>query len=81
MFLEIFKETNFTEGTLAKFVSLNTSNDIQQIQFEYGKDQDPREDLFRYAVENNWTILKMTPHTTNLEDIFRDLTTESDAHA
>ena len=64
-----------------KFVSLNTSNDIQQIQFEYGKDQDPREDLFRYAVENNWTILKMTPHTTNLEDIFRDLTTESDAHA
>ncbi len=41
-----------------KFVSLNTSNDIQQIQFEYEKDQDPREDIFRYAVENHWTIVQ-----------------------
>ena len=51
------------------------------LKYEYGKDQDPREDLFSYAVDNNWSILKMNPHTTNLEDIFRDLTTEGGGNA
>ncbi|MEA1881213.1 MAG: ATP-binding cassette domain-containing protein [Candidatus Marinimicrobia bacterium] len=64
-----------------KFISMNETNDIQQVQFEYGKDQDPREELFRYAVDNNWSILKMNPHTTNLEDIFRNLTWEGGTNA
>ena len=64
-----------------KYISMDESNGIQSVQFEYGKDTDPREDLFNYAVENNWTILKMNPHTTNLEDIFRNLTTEGGANA
>ena len=64
-----------------KFISLDETNDVQSIQFEYGKDKDPREDLFKYAVENNWSILKMNPHTTNLEDIFRNLTTEGGSNA
>lgn len=64
-----------------KFISMEDLNGIQRVQFEYGKGQDPREELFRYAVDNNWSILKMTPHTTNLEDIFRDLTTEGDINA
>ena len=64
-----------------KFISMEDLNGIQHVQFEYGKGQDPREELFRYAVDNNWSILKMTPHTTNLEDIFRDLTTEGDINA
>ena len=64
-----------------KFISMENSNGIQHVQFEYDKGQDPREELFRYAVDNNWSILKMTPHTTNLEDIFRDLTTEGDINA
>jgi ABC-2 type transport system ATP-binding protein len=64
-----------------KFISINETNTVQQVQFEYGKDQDPREDLFSYAVDNNWSILKMNPHTTNLEDIFRDLTTEGGENA
>lgn len=64
-----------------KFISMEDSNGIQHVQFEYDKGQDPREELFRYAVDNNWSILKMTPHTTNLEDIFRDLTTEGDINA
>jgi len=64
-----------------KFISMENLNGIQHVQFEYDKGQDPREELFRYAVDNNWSILKMTPHTTNLEDIFRDLTTEGDINA
>ena len=42
--------------------------------FEYPKDKDPREDIFKYAVKSKWVILKMMPQTTNLEDIFRNLT-------
>jgi ABC-2 type transport system ATP-binding protein len=64
-----------------KYISLNESNGIQSVQFEYGKDKDPREDLFNYAVKNKWSILKMNPRTTNLEDIFRDLTMEGDKNA
>ncbi|MBN4081205.1 ATP-binding cassette domain-containing protein [Caldithrix abyssi] len=64
-----------------KFISINETNGVQQVQFEYDKGRDPREELFRYAVNNNWSILKMTPHTTNLEDIFRHLTTEGGANA
>ena len=64
-----------------KFISMEDLNGIQHVQFEYDKGQAPREELFRYAVDNNWSILKMTPHTTNLEDIFRDLTTEGDINA
>jgi len=60
-----------------KYISLNESNGIQSVQFEYGKNKDPREELFKYAVKNKWSILKMNPRTTNLEDIFRDLTMES----
>ncbi len=48
---------------------------------KYGKDKDPREDLFKYAIKNKWTILKMNPHTTNLEDIFRNLTMEGNTDA
>lgn len=61
-----------------KYISLNETNGIQSVQFEYGKDKDPREDLFKYAVKNKWSILKMNPKTTNLEDIFRDLTMEGE---
>jgi len=55
---------------------------IWEIQCEYSRDQDPREALFRYAVDQKWVILKMMPKTTNLEDIFRTLTTgNGGAHA
>ena len=64
-----------------KYISMEELNGVQKIQFEYGKDKDPREDLFRYAVDNNWSILKMNPHTTNLEDVFRDLTTGGGTNA
>ncbi|MFQ6612524.1 MAG: ATP-binding cassette domain-containing protein [Fidelibacterota bacterium] len=57
-------------------------NGLWNIQCEYSKERDPREELFHYAVDNHWIILKMTPKTTNLEDIFRTLTTGTGgAHA
>jgi ABC-2 type transport system ATP-binding protein len=51
------------------------------IQIEYAQEVDPREELFNYAVNSGWVILKMTPTTTDLEDIFRKLTMKDKANA
>jgi len=51
------------------------------IQLEYSQEVDPRENLFNYAVSSGWVILKMTPTTTDLEDVFRKLTMEGKADA
>ena len=64
-----------------QFKSIDENDDLQQLQFEYSKDNDPREDLFNYAIKNKWKILKMNPHSTNLEDIFRNLTMEDSVNA
>ena len=64
-----------------KFVSIDETNEVQSLKFEYGKDKDPREDLFKYAIKNKCTILKMNPHTTNLEDIIRNLTMDYNTDA
>tara|TARA_B100000902_G_scaffold265800_1_gene251874 strand:- start:1739 stop:2683 length:945 start_codon:yes stop_codon:yes gene_type:complete len=81
--MEVMKATKKSAEALqatlpnVKLVSMEKSDGIQKIQFEYGKDKDPRQDIFKYAIKNKWVILKMMPKTTNLEDIFRDLTTTS----
>ncbi len=64
-----------------KFVSTSKEKSIHTIQLEYEKNKDSREEIFNYAVKNKWSILKMTPKTTNLEDIFRNLTMKGDADA
>ena len=46
-------------------------------QFEYAKDEDPREALFNHAVNSKWVITEMTSHTAGLESIFRTLTMEA----
>jgi ABC-2 type transport system ATP-binding protein len=51
------------------------------LSLEYDKGQDPREALFRYALEADWIILEMSPHRVQLEDIFRTLTLEGGANA
>ena len=62
-------------------VEINEKKDHHVIQLEYPQETDPREDLFNYAVSSGWVILKMTPTTTDLEDVFRKLTKEGKADA
>ena len=64
-----------------KFISTSKEKSIHTIQFEFEKNKDSREEIFNYAVKNKWSILKMTPKTTNLEDIFRNLPMKGDADA
>ena len=51
------------------------------LNMEYPKGQDPREALFQYAVDSKWVITEMSPHSANLESIFRYLTMEETANA
>ena len=64
-----------------KLVSHVRNKSIYTLQLEYDNNKDPREDIFKYAVKNKWTVLKMSPKTTDLEAIFRDLTTNGAADA
>ena len=78
--MEVMKATKKSAQELqakipsVKFISMEKSGGVQKVHFEYPKDKDPREDIFKYAVKSKWVILKMMPQTTNLEDIFRNLT-------
>ena len=78
--MEVMKATKKSAQELqakipsVKFISMEKSGGVQKVNFEYSKDKDPREDIFKYAVKSKWVILKMMPQTTNLEDIFRNLT-------
>jgi len=45
---------------------------------EHRPDEDPREAVFRLAVERDWVLLGMTPEQATLEDVFVRLTTADD---
>jgi len=51
------------------------------LQLEYPKDKDPREELFNYAIDSKWIVTEMSPHSVNLESIFRTLTMEGSVDA
>ena len=84
--MEVMKATKKSAQELqakipsVKFISMEKSGGVQKVNFEYHKDKDPREDIFKYAVKSKWVILKMMPQTTNLEDIFRNLTSSGESN-
>ena len=59
--------------------SITKNNGSKIIDLEYPKANDPRPDIFNYAVKNNWIILEMVPSKQNLEEIFRNLTKNGDS--
>ena len=62
-----FKET-FTKSKIKK------SKDGHFLNLEYKKNNDPRIEIFDFIVKNKLSLLEMSTHTANLEDIFRKLT-------
>ena len=62
-------------------IETESINGRQLLHLEYPKDEDPREAIFQYAVESNWVITEMSPHSVNLESVFRTLTTEVNTNA
>ena len=57
--------------------SISKEDSHTNIKIDYPKNNDPRSDIFKYAVDKNWVILEMVATKQNLEDIFRNLTNTS----
>ena len=49
-----------------------------QFLLEHAAGSDPREAVFRLAVERGWALLALTPQQASLEDVFVRLTTRED---
>ena len=64
-----------------KLISSNQVNESHILQLEYAKGSDPRVELFKYAVDSNWIITELSPHSVNLESVFRNLTMKEDTNA
>ena len=62
-------------------IDSKTKNGNQLLHLEYPKDKDPREELFQYAIDSKWVVTEMSPHSIDLESIFRTLTMEDSANA
>ena len=54
--------------------NISKDDSFTSINIEFPSNGDPREDIFKYAVDKNWVILEMVTSKQNLEDIFRKLT-------
>ncbi|MDO9547934.1 MAG: ATP-binding cassette domain-containing protein [Candidatus Marinimicrobia bacterium] len=81
---------NATEESVRKVQSFQDSILLSQFEvkgdsvtavLEYPNEVDPREEIFRYAVKNKWTVLEMSRHKTSLEEVFRTLTIEGGNNA
>ena len=62
-------------------IDSTTRNGNQLLHLEYPKGKDPREELFQYAIDSKWVVTEMSPHSIDLESIFRTLTMEDGANA
>jgi ABC-2 type transport system ATP-binding protein len=49
-----------------------------RFHIEHSVDEDPREAVFRLAVDRGWVLLGMTPERATLEDVFVRLTTSDE---
>jgi ABC-2 type transport system ATP-binding protein len=57
--------------------NISKNDSYTNIDLEYSNNNDPRADIFNYAVSKNWIILEMVATKQNLEDIFRNLTSKA----
>ena len=60
--------------------SISKEDTYTKINIKYPKNNDPRSDIFKYAVDKGWTILEMFATRQNLEDIFRNLTSNNESN-
>lgn len=68
-----FKEA-VNHQLLKKISGVRSVKGDTKLVIEYYGDADIRENLFRFAVENKYTLLNMHIEKQNLEDVFHDLT-------
>ncbi len=59
-------------------VELLENNGTFRFQVHSKPDRSSRKPIFQLCKENDWSLTEMTPHETTLEDVFRDLTSETE---
>ena len=64
-----------------EIASISNEDTHTKINIKYPKNNDPRSDIFKYAVDKGWTILEMFATKQNLEDIFRNLTSSNESNS
>ena len=57
-----------------KIKNIRKTKNGHSLEIEYLEKNDPREEIFKFIIQQKWTILEMSPKSDNLEDIFRKLT-------
>lgn len=67
-----------TLGRLPGVVAVERRSDGRFV-LEHDGDEDPREAVFRTAVDRGWVLLELTPQRATLEDVFVRLTTADQA--
>jgi ABC-2 type transport system ATP-binding protein len=70
--------TRFPDVTLTND---SVTGESRILTLEYDRTMDPREDVFNYAKQSGWVILEMTHSRVQLEEVFRNLTSEGVVHA
>ena len=73
------KEARMVEGSIdgLQISDISRSKGIIKVLIEHNNKTDLRADIFKYAVDNDWILLKMNPVSENLEGIFRELTSSN----
>jgi ABC-2 type transport system ATP-binding protein len=73
------KEARMVEGSIdgLQISDISRSKGIIKVLIEHNNKTDFRADIFKYAVNNDWILLKMNPVSENLEGIFRELTSSN----
>tara|TARA_B110000196_G_C21138992_1_gene662755 strand:- start:1090 stop:2028 length:939 start_codon:yes stop_codon:yes gene_type:complete len=73
------KEARMVEGSIdgLQIRDISRSKGIIKVLIEHNNTTDFRADIFKYAVDNDWILLKMNPVSENLEGIFRELTSSN----
>ena len=73
------KEARMVEGSIdgLQIRDISRSKGIIKVLIEHNNKTDFRADIFKYAVDNDWILLKMNPVSENLEGIFRELTSSN----
>ncbi len=59
---------------LAEIQGIKNVSGDKQLLIEYEGDDDIREKLFQFAVENNYTLLNLNIEKQSLEEVFKEAT-------
>ncbi|HLX13161.1 MAG TPA: ATP-binding cassette domain-containing protein, partial [Bacteroidota bacterium] len=62
---------------ISRVTLMDERNGFKKLSVETSSSADVRKDLFQMCVQHGWTLLELRREQTSLEDVFRQLTTET----